>query len=127
MRGFGASRVSRTPTPPHPGPLPEGEGVRKGTDAAMGRIGHFRWLAAIVVFFALSCSQQSERTKGPPPTQGPIVRVKLLPDQKQVTLTAQQPPQVRLGADGAGRRLDVAPGAPVPITLTASGWTLGQA
>jgi stage II sporulation protein D len=95
----------------------------------MGRIGHFRWLAAIVVVVcvALSCSQQSERTKGPPPTPGPIVRVKLLPDQKQVTLTAQQPPQVRFGADGAARRLDIAPGAPVPIALTASGWTLGQA
>ncbi|MGB7157149.1 MAG: SpoIID/LytB domain-containing protein [Tepidisphaeraceae bacterium] len=93
----------------------------------MGTAGHFRFILAVLVCLAPSCSQQQDRTHEPKPTTGPIVRVKLLPDQKQVTLTASQPPTMRAASDAAAKRVTVPAGAPVVLALTPTGWTFGGA
>jgi stage II sporulation protein D len=88
---------------------------------------HLGFTIAILVSLALvGCSQQSEPPPAPASAQGPIVRVKLLPDQKQITLTATQPPLVRLASDSAPKRLNVASGTQLPLARTATGWALGN-
>jgi stage II sporulation protein D len=57
----------------------------------------------------------------------PIARVLLLQNQTTVNLTADQPPSIRLLADHTVRRVDVPPGAVVPLSLTAAGWQFGNA
>ena len=90
--------------------------------------GHLLFAVALLLCcLVASCSQQqAEPTPAPATQQGPVVRVKLLPDQKQVTLAATQPPLVRVASDAQPKRLNVATGVQLPVTRTASGWTLGN-
>ena len=57
----------------------------------------------------------------------PVVRVLILPNRTRVTVTADVPPTVKLLGDPDTRRVDLAPGTPVTLTLTARGWQLGAA
>lgn len=93
-----------------------------GKTAAQFRVGF-----ATLLLLALGCSQQAAPTAAPKSAQGPVVRVKLLPDQRQITLTAAQPPLFRTPGDASPRRMTVAAGAPVTVALTPTGWTLGDA
>lgn len=92
-----------------------------GTTAA-----HIRFLIASLLCLAVGCSRQAAPTPAPQSAQMPVVRVKLLPDQKRVTLTAQQPPLVRVASERSPMRLNVAPGTPLTLARTASGWSLGN-
>jgi stage II sporulation protein D len=93
----------------------------------MGTAARFRYIAATVLLLAVGCSQQqAEPPAAPTSPKGPVVRVKLLPDQKQVTIAATQPPLVRVGADAQPKRLNVASGVQLPLTRTATGWALGN-
>ncbi|HEV2295141.1 MAG TPA: SpoIID/LytB domain-containing protein [Tepidisphaeraceae bacterium] len=83
-------------------------------------------ILATLLCFTAGCSQQAAPTPAPKSPQGPIVRVKLLPDQKQITLTASQPPLVRVAAESSPRRLNATPGVPVTLARTDSGWLLDQ-
>jgi stage II sporulation protein D len=57
----------------------------------------------------------------------PIVRVLILPNRSTVSITADVPPTAKLMGDPDTRRVDLAPGASVPLTLTSRGWQLGSA
>jgi len=57
----------------------------------------------------------------------PIVRVLILPNRSQVTVTADVPPTAKLLGDIETRHVDLSPGVPVKLTLTARGWMLGSA
>jgi len=93
----------------------------------MGTAARFRYIAATVLLLAVGCSQQqAEPPAAPTSAKGPVVRVKLLPDQKQVTIAATQPPLVRVGAESQPKRLNVASGVQLPLTRTATGWALGN-
>lgn len=87
---------------------------------------HLSVLIAMLLCLAAGCSQQTAPTPTPKSPQGPVVRVKLLSDQKQVTLTAAQPPLVRVASDPSPKRLNVAPGTPLTLARAGSGWSLGN-
>ena len=55
----------------------------------------------------------------------PIVRVRLLQDQRVVTLSATRPPTASPDSPYS-RRLDLPRGAPIPIRLTPQGWRVGD-
>jgi len=89
---------------------------------------HFLVVATTLLAVAVGCSQQQQdRAAVPKPTAGPVVRVKLLSDQKQVTLTATQPPVLRTASNPAGARVNMPPGEAVTLTLAPTGWQLGAA
>ncbi len=91
----------------------------------MSTAAHFRLVIVTLCCVAIGCSQQTAPPAAPKAAQGPIVRVKLLPDQKQITLAATQPPLVRLASDSP-KRLNVAPGTQLPVARTATGWAIGN-
>jgi stage II sporulation protein D len=57
----------------------------------------------------------------------PVVRVLLLSNRSHVTVTADLPPIAKLMGDPDTHRVDLSPGTPVTLTLTAQGWQLGAA
>ncbi len=54
-----------------------------------------------------------------------MIRVRLLQNQEQVTLTTSHPPKVIAGSAAAARTLEAAPGAPIVVALSAGGWRIG--
>ena len=55
----------------------------------------------------------------------PVVRVLILPNRTRVALSADLPPTAKVLGRPDSRHVDLAPAAPVPLTLTAHGWQLG--
>ena len=86
-------------------------------------------LAGVVVFL-LGLPTGCNRTPLRPSDfsgKTPVVRVLLLGSRTRVTVTADVPPSARLLGGGDRKRIDLAPGMPVPLTLTPQGWQFGQA
>ncbi len=55
----------------------------------------------------------------------PTLRVLLLEKRAAITLTASQPPTLRLGGSASARRLDLAPNTPATIEWIEGGWRVG--
>lgn len=56
----------------------------------------------------------------------PIVRVRILENLNQATISASQPPIVTVSQNPARRRINMSSGAPVSITYTGGSWRLGD-
>jgi len=79
-------------------------------------------LLALLLFIPAGCRQ----TAGAKSASGaPVVRVKLLQNQDQVTLTAAQPPIVHVTASPDAKRLNLPDGSSVSIRLAPAGWQAG--
>ena len=57
----------------------------------------------------------------------PLVRVRLLDNQEQVTLSVTHPPTVVASGDGVRRRLNLASTTPVRIVMAGQSWKIGNA
>jgi len=90
-----------------------------------------RWFQCAVCLFLLAigfpsgCSQDIRPTDFSGKT--PVVRVLIFQNQSSVTLTATNPPSIKLLSDVSDRRVDVSPSTPVTLTCSAAGWRLGSA
>jgi stage II sporulation protein D len=88
-----------------------------------GRIGRGTALAGLAVALLLppGCGRKDRR----PLTGVPVMRVRLMQDQQQVTLTASRNPTLWPDSPRA-QPLQLPPNAPVPVQLTLAGWRIGD-
>jgi stage II sporulation protein D len=94
--------------------------INEGTDA-MHRLGLMGLLLAFLLAPA-GCGPNYQRPAG----NVPAIRVRLLSSQQQVTFSASAPPTVISSGDDQPRRLEFPGGVAVPVTLSPSGWRIGQ-
>jgi stage II sporulation protein D len=81
----------------------------------------FLGLFLLLVIVPLGCTPTSVVSR-----EGvPSVRVQILNNQQQVTLTASTAPTVSEAGQRVPRALGIAPGQQVPITLAPDGWRIG--
>ncbi len=86
--------------------------------------GHIALLLGSLLFVPMGCGPNLGQADVPQGT--PTVRVLLLENRQQVAISASAAPTVRVGG-GETRRLNVSSSPPVPVSLTASGWRIGNA
>src|ERR1043166_7713493 len=92
----------------------------------MGRCG--RWAALVVAIagalWPLACSQHHKIA--PPVSRAPVVRVRLLSQQNQITLRATMPPMIKSASEPAALKVDVAPNSDVTLELIDNQWRIGN-
>lgn len=84
----------------------------------------FAWLLGSLLFIPLACAPNLGQTGVPPGT--PTVRVLLLENRTTVSLSASAASKVRIGS-GATQRLNFPSGDAVAVSLSPSGWQIGNA
>ncbi|HEY7090498.1 MAG TPA: SpoIID/LytB domain-containing protein [Tepidisphaeraceae bacterium] len=84
------------------------------------------WALGVLLFCCLlapaGCSGNYNHTSD----KVPIVRVRLMSNQEQVTVAAKASPIVTSMGDNQPRRLDFPGGVGVPVTLSPAGWRVGN-
>lgn len=83
-------------------------------------------IVTLVLFTLLTftgCAPDPLASQATPGT--PVVRVRILERQSQVTLTSTVPPLLQLGDQSIARQLRLPPNTPVPLVLTPAGWQVG--
>jgi SpoIID/LytB domain protein len=105
-------------------PRPRRSSKRKPTRAK-----HAHWIGCLLLIAALLPSGCSHEAQHAPVLSGgtPIARVLLLQNLSIVVVTCSEQPTIRLLGNHTVRRVDVAPGVPVALTLTSAGWQFGGA
>jgi stage II sporulation protein D len=83
-------------------------------------------LAVLPIGCSQGCNQNQNQYRGSVPTGTPMVRVLVQENAPQITLSATEPPTVRVGA-GAGQPINLTRGASVNVVLTRTGWMIGSA
>ncbi len=76
------------------------------------------------LFLPMGCGQDVNQASIPKGT--PIVRVRILEAQQQVTLTGAQPPKVHTSLAPSPKQVNLARGTPVTVRRTESGWSIGS-
>ena len=82
-------------------------------------------LAACLSLWPAGCSQNAGHSAI---SQGtPLIRVLLLENQQHVELSATASPAVQVGAQSPGQQLRFSPGVSAPVSLSPTGWSIGNA
>lgn len=79
-------------------------------------------LAVGIILLPFGCGGQA-RTRAPAPAGTPMVRVLLFDNRQQISLSATQPPLLRTAA---GQQIRLSAGEGATVSLTPSGWMIGE-
>ena len=110
----------------HPSPGTDAMGRRQGRGNCRRRIarGAGLCLAALALLWPLGCGRKERRGRS---LDGvPLVRVRLMQDQQQVTLTAASGTPTAWPDSSRSRPVHLPSGAAVPVELTGAGWRIGD-
>ncbi|HZZ42577.1 MAG TPA: SpoIID/LytB domain-containing protein [Tepidisphaeraceae bacterium] len=86
-----------------------------------------RYFFCLILFVSLSltgCTPDSSTTTSVRPGT-PLIRVRILERQSQVTLSSSGPPFMQFGESTAARQLLLPRNTPISLTLTSAGWQIG--
>lgn len=81
-------------------------------------------ICLVLVVLLVGCSTSLNRNTAV--TNPPLMRVRLMLGQEQLTIVASQPPIYRTGSDPTPRALILPSNTPMVVTLTPAGWRIGS-